>query len=89
MITQEQYQKVHDHLLANGQQELAGHLDGMWQEVQDHRSKADTQYREENSAQPDETAQEFQDRLKENDSPTDTQHTTTDSDSTQTPEGKS
>ena len=39
-MTEEQYQKVSDYLLENGQQELNGHLDGLWQELNDLRKNA-------------------------------------------------
>lgn len=48
----EQYQKVHQYLLDNGQQELAGHLDGLWNELLELRSDKETRT----------TAQDFQDQ---------------------------
>lgn len=56
-ITQEQYEKVKNQLLANGQQELAGHVDGLWQELTELRNK--------NSDNAEiQTAQQFQDQYK-------------------------
>ena len=51
----EQYQKIHSYLLDNGQQELAGHLDGLWNELLELRSDKDSRV----------SAQEFQDKASE------------------------
>lgn len=56
MIGYEQYKKISDYLLAQGQQELAGHLDGLWQVYEaDHPDEARQnmeQVQEEASAEP-------------------------------------
>jgi hypothetical protein len=57
----EGYNKIHDYLLANGQQELAGHLDGIWQ----HTGKLQqTQNAADAAAPANPNAQEFQDQYK-------------------------
>lgn len=53
--TQDQYDKVHQYLLSQGQQELAGHLDAIWQELNGMR----VAYKPENART---TAQDFQDK---------------------------
>ena len=65
-MSEEQYQKVSDYLLQNGQQELNGHLDGLWQELNDLRKKLPS---EEGRV----SAQDFQDQASEEptESPTD------------------
>lgn len=61
-MTQEQYEKVHAYLLDNNQQELAGHLDGLWQELASLRANRDEQYSADHSKQAGESVQQFQDR---------------------------
>lgn len=56
-MTQEQYEKIQQYLISNGQQELLGHLDGIWQELNQLRSEAQT------NASPN--AQQFQDDAKQ------------------------
>lgn len=63
-MTQEQYEKVQRYLLENGQQELAGHLDGLWQELDGLRKNRDDEYGDTHSQQEGESAQDFQDRNK-------------------------
>lgn len=37
MIDSSHYESIHTYLLTHGQQELAGHLDNLWQEVLEYR----------------------------------------------------
>jgi hypothetical protein len=59
-MTQEQYTKIQQYLLSNGQQELVGHLDGIWQELNQLRADASVT----NDIQ---NAQQFQDNAKQAD----------------------
>jgi hypothetical protein len=54
-MTEEQYQKVSEYLLQQGQQELNGHLDGLWQELNELRKNAP------NNQESRQTTQDFQD----------------------------
>lgn len=66
MIAFEQYKKIQEFLLQNGQQELAGHLDGMWQELQQYNSLPPTDQPLEEGTTPEPSArissQDFQDQ---------------------------
>ena len=56
----EGYNKIHDYLLENGQQELAGHLDGLWQEAGRLQQLA-SNYERQTLPISGSNAQEFQD----------------------------
>lgn len=62
----EHYNKIHDYLLANGQQELAGHLDGIWQEAGRVEQLAQNS-EQETLPITGSNAQEFQDNAKASD----------------------
>lgn len=70
--SEDQYKKVHGYLLENGQQELAGHLDTLWQEVTDLRSRVEQPERQnmqdfqDQAAAPGENADEVNDSADNN-----------------------
>lgn len=65
-ISSDQITKVREYLLANGQQELAGHLDGMEQELNELRNSTSENPREFADGSDRMSAQDFQDQYKPN-----------------------